>query len=314
MVAFDSHERTRGDDARTTEQNGQTGDDVDPDGGSSGVGGAGGFYSTREDAIAYVGSFAGDEAAPVGTDGSGGPRTIAFSTSSAGSSGTNGPNGSSIHSDDMHVVPDDGGTIAFGGDVGRSLRVRNHATAEPLTFEPASGAETYAVEEFEIETEGEGVLEEDTPRLTPRGEEHDVGIDGTWRGDRSLFEHQTFARYSVELVEARNVVGETGGKVVGKGYQWGFAQTTTAAFVTRQPPVRADWHVEFYVGHSHEPLATQVVDHLAAEGVFEVDLTALDVEPGQHGWELRITESPEVEGLERVLSIRGSPNDSILIA
>lgn len=271
-------------------------------------------YSTREEAIEYVGSFADDDAPEFGTYDGDGPETIAFATRSGGTSGSTGEDGSEVHAEDLDIVPHDGERIAFGGDLGRSLRVRNLATGSTLTFEPDAGTETYEADRIKVDTRASGTLREDTPTLyVPDREESTVNLPGAWSGDDELFRHQTFARYVVELVENDTVVGATAGGVFANGYRWGMDQTRDAAFVTRQPGVRADWYAEFRLGELYEPEGRVEAIHRPDAGVFEVDLTALDAEPGEYEWRLHVSDEPGGSRLDRFVELSPSFGNTVFV-
>lgn len=288
---------------------------LEGDGESDADDGDSAFYSTREEAIAYAGSFADDGAPAFGTYEGDGPDTIAFATQSAGSSGSTGDDDSEIHAEDVDVVPHERERIAFGGDLRRSLRVRNLATRSALTFEPDSETGTYEADRVKVDTRASGVLRENTPTLyVPDREEDTVDASGTWTGDTELFEHQTFARYVVELVEDGTVVGETAGRAVAKGYQWGMDQTRNAAFVTRQPGVREDWYAEFRLGSdSFDPEGRVEAVHRPDAGVFEVDLTALDAEPGEYEWHLHVSDERGGEPLDRFVELNPSFGNPVFV-
>lgn len=246
------------------------------------------FYSTREEAISYVGSFARGEPGGYGTYRGDGPNKIAFSTSGGGSSGTTGANESLIRSRDIDIESYAPGGFRFGGDTGRTLRVRNLASGTALTFEPESGTTAYDIAEVKVDTQGGGELRDQTPRFDAvSGDE--ATIPGSWSGDLQLFMHRPFATYVVELLEDGTVVGETGGHIYGKAYQYGVDQTRETAFVTRQGSVSEDWQAVFQLGRGFDSPASTDAIHRPGTGVFEIDLTALDAESGEYKWSLRLS-------------------------
>jgi predicted secreted protein len=121
-------------------------------------------------------------------------------------------------------------------------------------------------------------------------------LEGQWRGDTDLFRTQAFGEYVIELVEDGTRIGTTDGAVYGIRYHWGAEQTRETLYVTRQPSTNESWTVALYVGESRfDPLATQEGTQSAAENVFEVDLTELDLESGQYSWELLVGEGLQLE-------------------
>lgn len=243
------------------------------------------FFATREEAISYVGSFARGEPGGYGTYQGDGPRRIAFSTSGGGSSGTTGANESLIRSRDIDIESSAPGGFRFDGS--RALRVRNLASGTTLTFEPESGTTADDISAVKIDTRGGGELREQTPRFDAvSGDE--VTIPGSWSGDLQLFRHRTFATYVVELLEDGAVVGETGGHIYGKAYQYGVDQTRETAFVTRQGSVSEDWRAVFQLGRGFDAPASTEAIHRPEAGVFEIDLTGLEAESGEYKWSLRL--------------------------
>lgn len=298
----------------TVESDGETESSADDSAGDDESASDSAVYSTREDAMEYAGSFAADEAPSFGTYDGDGPETIAFATRSGGTSGSTGEDGSEVHAEDLDVVPYDGERVAFGGEAGRSLRVRNLATGSALTFEPDPGGETYRADRIKVDTRASGVLREETPTLyVPEHEESTVTPQGSWSGDHELFQHQTFARYVVELVEDGAVVGETGGRVFANGYQWGIDQTRETAFVTRQPGVREDWYAEFRLGKRYEPDGRVEAVHRPDAGVFEVDLTGFDVEPGEYEWRLHVSDGQGGHRLDRFVELSPSFGNTVFV-
>lgn len=251
------------------------------------------IYSARADAIARAGSFADDVAPSFGTYEGNGPDTIAFPDNRSGTSATTGDRDSVVSADQVAVAPLGDERIRFGGETGRSLRVRNLATESTLTFEPDPDTDVYSANGIEFDIDGEGNLNDAAPSLTvPDREETTVSPSGTWSGDHDLFKRQTFATYVIELLEDATVVGTTGGRVIGIGYQWDLAQTESTAFVTRHPSVREDWHAELRLGdRPFDYVDSVTAAHRPDSDVFEVDLTELDVDPGEYNWRLHLSES-----------------------
>jgi hypothetical protein len=273
---------------------------------SGGTGAESAVFSTRAEAIDYAGSFArGDPAASLGSYDGDGPTLIAFSTSSAGTSGSGGADDSVIMSEDIVVEAVAPGGFAFGGGTGRSIRVRNLASGSTLTYAPETGTERYDVQGFDVETDGEGQLREDAPKFDVVGSDGEpISIAGSWSGDEQLFTQQPFARYVVELLEDGSVVGETAARIYGKAYQFGFDQTETTAFLTRQHAVRADWEATFYLGNAFQPEDSVTATHRPDDGVFEIDLTALDVDPGEYRWAFQLLPPSSAGSRERYLQLR----------
>ncbi|WP_254272273.1 hypothetical protein [Haloarcula marina] len=262
-------------------------------------------YSTREDAISYVGSFARGQPGGYGSYDGDGPRKIAFSTSGSGTSGGSGANGSIVMSEDVIVESYAPGGFAFGGDTGRALRVRNLVSGTTLTFEPDAGTDRYDVTEADIETQGDGRLREESPRFEVAGSDGSpVTIPGSWSGDFRLFTRQTFATYVVELLEGGSVIGETGGRIFGKAYQYGFDQTESAAFITRQGSVGEEWQATFYLDNAYQPRGTATATHRPDDGVFEIDLASLDADPGEYDWALQLRPSNSMSKNNRYIQLR----------
>ncbi|WP_089700182.1 hypothetical protein [Halogranum gelatinilyticum] len=252
------------------------------------------FFATEAEALDYAGGFAADDAVVVERSAD---RTPELLEHGGGSGSSWGPaDGGGTHtSQDLHFtsIPDDG--VQFGGGAGRTLRVRNVTLDKAATFEPDAGSEQFPVATWSIDAEAEG----EPPsaiQVRPVGEQQDVMLQGQWRGDTDLFRTQAFGEYVIELVEGGTRIGTTDGAIYGIRYHWGAEQTRETLYVTRQPSTNESWTVALYVGGSRfDPLATQEGTQSAAENVFEVDLTELDLESGQYSWELLVGEGLQLE-------------------
>lgn len=272
------------DDGRQEEN---VGGDDSADTGSGSGGGA--VYSTREEAIEHVSSFASEGGQSPGTAGDASPESITFSTSGSGSSSTTGDDGETLTSEDLRVGPLTDDAIRF--DSSRAIRVRNLAVGSSLTFEPEEGLGTYDIDRINVDPGGDGTLRDRAPELSVANEDTVLESPGEWTGDREIFTRQPVARYVVELLENGSVIGRTEEQSLGTGYRWAIDQTRDAAFVTRHPGIRDDWHVEFTLGQSRfDPIERLPVTQLAGRNAFEIDLTLSDVEPDEYDWRLRIAE------------------------
>lgn len=241
------------------------------------------FFATESEALDYAGGFAAEEGVVVERAADRTPELIRHGGGS-GSSGGSADGGGQLRSKDIHFtsIPDDG--IAFGGDAGRAVRVRNVTLGKTATFEPKAGTERHDVENWSFDAEKEG----EPPaavELEPVDASGHVMLEGTWSGDTDLFRTQAFGEYVIELLEDGTQIGTTDGAVYGIRYHCGAKQTRDAFYVTRQPSTNESWDAELYLGESYfEPVASLTGTHLPADGVFEFDLTELDVEPGRYGW------------------------------
>jgi len=272
------------------------------------------FYSTRSEAISYAGSFATAEGATLGTPTSGGASRIQYTERIGGTGGTNGERESALLSQHPNVRAIADGGVRFGGDSGRTLRVRNLATQSALTFSPAGDVGAYDVSEFDIEVGGEGYLYDDTPTIEVAKRDSDpIELEGVWQGDSELFRHQPFARYVVELVENGAVIGTTESRIFGTGYQYGFDQSATTAFVTRQPAVRTGWDATFYLGGVYDPVDSVSATPRPEAGVFEIDLTALDVAADEYDWALRIGDGDAPDQFSGYMRLRSDFGNTVFI-
>lgn len=252
------------------------------------------LFATESEALEYAGGFAAEEAVVVEQSVD---RTPELLEHGGGSGSSWGPaDGGGTHtSQDLHFasIPDDG--VAFGGGTNRSLRVRNVTLDKAATFEPDADSERFSVSTWSIDTESEGVPPS-AIELGPVGQQEDVMLAGAWRGDTDLFRTQAFGEYVIELLEDGTRIGTTDGFVYGINYHWGAEQTRETLYVTRQPSTNESWNVALYVGESYfDPLATQAGTQSPEDDVFEVDLTALDLESGQYDWRLFVGEGLQIE-------------------
>lgn len=240
-------------------------------------------FATESAALDDAGGFAAEEAVAVERAADRTPELLRHGGGSGSSSGST-DGGGLLVSQDIHFtsIPDDG--IAFGGDVSRTVRVRNVTLGTAATFEPNAETQPYRVENWSFDAEKEG----EPPaaiELEPVGVSGNIMLEGTWSGDTDLFRTQAFGEYVIELVEDGTRIGTTDGAVYGIRYHCGAEQTRETLYVTRQPSTNESWDAELFLGDSYfEPVATRAGTQLPAEGVFKFDLTDVDVEPGRYGW------------------------------
>lgn len=257
-------------------------------------GDAGDRFATEDEALAYAGGFAAEEAVVVERSVDRAPELLEHGGGS-GSSWGPADGGGTLTSQDLHFasIPDDG--VAFGGPTNRSLRVRNVTLDEVATFEPAADSDRFSVSTWSIDAEAEGVPPS-AIELGPVGQQDDVLLEGTWRGDTDLFGTQAFGEYVIELLEDGARIGATGGYVYGTRYHWGAEQTRETLYVTRQPSTNESWTALLHVGENYyDPVAKREGTQSPADDVFAVDLTGLDLEAGQYDWRLFVGEGLQVE-------------------
>ncbi|WP_424003363.1 hypothetical protein ACOZ4I_04250 [Haloarcula salina] len=255
---------------------------------TSGEADGGGLFASRSEAIEFARSFAASGVSnPVSTNGSGDPELIRHG-GGWGSSYGSGPQGGIYTSSDIkfEAISDDG--VAFGGDSGRSIRIRNLTLGSEITFEPTSDSPVYRVNDWDIDPETEGVPPTEIGLDVGADSEH-VFISGTWTGDRDIFNTQTFCAYEVDLLEGGTRIGGTTPKVYGIQYNWGAKQTPDELYITRQPSVDEEWTAELFVGeNTFEAKARQTCEHVVEDDVFRADLSAIDLDPGQYGWSVLV--------------------------
>ena len=247
---------------------------------------SGGVLSSTSEAIEYARRFANSGSVSSVEPYSGdGPELIQHGGGWGSSYGSSDAGGAHTSADIRFEAVSD--SIAFGGDSNRSLRIRNLTTGAAVTFEPDS-TERLRATEWDIDPETEAVLPSSIG-VDVRGSDDRLSLLGTWSGDTDIFRTQTFGTYVVDLLEGGTRIGGTAGKPVGTRYHWGAMQTPDAMYVTRQPSVHPDWHAALIVGQSpYEPQAQLMAEHRVEDDVFRVDLTDLDLEPGQYDWSLLI--------------------------
>ncbi|WP_336338636.1 hypothetical protein [Haloarcula brevis] len=182
-----------------------------------------------------------------------------------------------------------------GGSAEEETEASNPSTApntEPRTIEEdrtdsAVASGTHEIERFYLDHFDDGELR-DAGTLYARVNGNRTEIEGVWRGDTSIMSSQACARYSFELLEDGSVIESSGEKLLIYGYQYVFAQSTDAAFITHQPSISADWDRTLRLSYpSGEYEVTP--DVRPDDGVFEFDFADSDVEPGRYDWLLELT-------------------------
>ncbi|MGB9950794.1 hypothetical protein ACOZ4F_00075 (plasmid) [Haloarcula marismortui] len=151
----------------------------------------------------------------------------------------------------------------------------------------AASSGSHEINRFYLDHFDDGNLR-DTETLYARANGNRVEINGTWEGDTSIMSRQTCARYSFEVLEDGSVIASSGEKLLIYGYQYVFAQSTEAAFITHHPSISAEWERTLRLSYpSGESEVTPEVR--PDEGVFEFNFADSNVEPGRYDWILEIT-------------------------
>jgi hypothetical protein len=113
-------------------------------------------------------------------------------------------------------------------------------------------------------------------------------LDGTWSGDRQVYETQACGRYSFDLLEDGSVLASSGEMILIYGYQYALAQSADAAFITYQPSVQDDWTYTLKLSYP-EGEYTVTPEIRPDDGVFEFDFSDTDIDAGRYGWVFEIT-------------------------
>jgi hypothetical protein len=252
------------------------------------------FYSSRQEAIEYAGSFAEPDSYNLDLGG-GDPQLIRYDDVYASVSSTNGPDGGVVSRQDLILVPISG-SIEFGGGTGRRLRVRELITESAALFEPATDEPPVSFKRLYIEFD-DGGLEDGTPRITPADGDGSIEMGGSWSVDGPLTDKHVFGRFVVELLDGNEVIGHTAATTQAIGYRWGVDQTEQSAFITRHPTIKQSWRVELKLDGVD---AVVEADHRPSDDVFEFDLSEFDVSPGVYDWEVNAYENKNSTNTNRV--------------
>lgn len=247
-----------------------------------------GLFASQSEAIGFAQSFAASSVTnPVSANGRTDAELIQHGGGWGSSYGSGEQGGVYTTSDiKFEAISDDG--VAFGGDSNRSIRIRNLTLGSEITFEPTSDSPVYRVNDWDIDPETEGAPPSTIGLNVGTDSEH-VSISGTWTGDRDIFNTQAFCAYEVDLLDGGARIGGTTPKVYGIRYNWGAKQTADELYVTRQPSADEEWIAELFIGeNTFESKARQKAEHVVADDVFRVDLSAIDLDSGQYGWTLLI--------------------------
>ncbi len=173
-------------------------------------------------------------------------------------------------------------------DSDRATATETQTIGESTTANPSkSRKSSQKVDKFYLDHFDDGKLD-DSGTLYARVNGTRTEINGTWQGDTSIMSNQACARYSFELIEDGSVIESSGQKPLIYGYQYVFAQSTDAAFITHQPSISADWERTLRLSYpSGEYEVTP--DIQPDKGVFEFNFADSDVEPGRYDWVLELT-------------------------
>ncbi len=301
-----------------TSQDGEIGSDASG-GEGTGDSSSGELFSSRSDAIAFAAAPAASETLSLDRGGDREPDGITFSESSSGTSATSGPEESTYTAVDINVESARGDTIDIDASSDFGVRVTDLTQDASATFTLDHGFDDIAASRIQINTRGDGELRDETPTFYDESrEEPATYLPGDWSGDVEMFAEAPFGEYVVSRLEDGSVVAETGSEIHGIGYRWRFDQTEETAFFTRHGSVRDEWEAVLGVGDAArgprpDPGSVVVATHRPDDGVFEADLTELDIESGRYDWTLELREPDAEFPYHSYLTLRGRTADELLI-
>jgi|GEM_PF-2523569 hypothetical protein len=199
----------------------------------------------------------------------------------------------------MQIVPTDAETIRFGGDAGRSMRVRNTDTGKSATFEPATDGQIYDAQSIDVPNlhlasidtiaDAEPVTVETASTTGP------TDVAGEWRGDRDIYKERPFATYVVELLDdSGSVLATTNSLYNPSYYTWRADLSGDTARITRHDGVREDWNVQFTIVDDvsdfertdTEPSA--LVENNAGDDYFTIDASQFEADLTNSRWALKM--------------------------
>jgi len=238
----------------------------------------------------------------------------------------------------LNIARSDDEPITFGGETGRKLRIINRDTGRRVTLEPSSDSETVQTDRLRIEPAGEpdpsGLVSTVVTAIGPAEREaSSVTITVNVSGDTDPFPKETFGRFAVQLLDSdETMLGETGERIIGTGYQYEFEQAESTLRITRDAGVNPDWEVGFGVADEADDVVFPSlgangddlisVEHSAEADTFEIDLTRLEVPAGEYDAEL-VMAAPgtELEQLHKpvpgrrdvIITLRNPFRDPIVI-
>lgn len=199
-------------------------------------------------------------------------------------SGSNGP---TVWTQDIQVETTDG-TIRFGSDSTRKLRIQEVNTGDEITVTPTG--ETYDATGFAVNLndlirfDGEEFYRADDPEMTVQtnGDSklfYPVNISG----DPTAFYEDTFGEYRVQVIDASGSIltETTETRTLGIGYRAAFKYDGEHLVVERDTGVDPSWHVVFEQRVDGEYQQLTVVDNSAEAENFVIDAEEIDFSPNQ---------------------------------
>lgn len=155
----------------------------------------------------------------------------------------------------------------------------------------AGNAPTYTVTSFSLAAmnyEIDDLRNAEALRVDVESDSDSTEIPGSWEGEYDLIREQSCAGYRFDVLEGDSKVATTAGRILVLNYQFAVEQTRGSFFITAQPSVGSDWELSFRLKHpEHEYTLTPSVR--PSDGVFEIDLTNSNIEPGRYQWNFTIT-------------------------
>jgi len=191
-------------------------------------------------------------------------------------------------------------TFAFGGDTGRSIRLRDEQTGAAIRFDPSSDLERLRLSRFEFRSPGWLIDERKLTVLREGGEFGDEEkIAGSYSGDTDVFQSRGVITATAELLDSSgDTVAATEPRPVGISYPDRLERNGSVLRIPIVSGVKDGWNprLSLYQNIPSNPEVAITMDYGTDGEFFETDLAAVDPPAGDYDWifELFESESPDL--------------------
>jgi len=226
--------------------------------------------------------------------------TIGYSEADSGvGSGWTDPYGAyqSIVVDVFGDSGDERGAVEFGGETGRTLRLRDEQTDSSLTFEPSSDSPARSISRFWLSS---------PPYLIDNGEleikESDAEdtsiLGGSYSGDTEVFKNRGVITATVELLDASgSPLATTESRPFGIGYPNQLEMDGSIVRVPIGSGVEEGWYPQVTVYSDYPQEVARLEMSYGPDGeFFEVDVAETDLDAGAYELQFLLYPDAEVAG------------------
>jgi len=195
--------------------------------------------------------------------------------------------------------------FAFGGDTGRSIRLRDEQTGAAIRFDPSSDLDRMRLARFEFQSTG-SFIDLGELRVTPEGGESsdEEIITGSYSGDTDVFRSNRVITAVAELLDSSgDTIAATEPRNAGISYPERLERDGSVLRIPIVPGVKDEWNprLGLYQERPSDPEVTITMDY-GADGVFfETDLAEVDPPAGDYDWIFKLFEDESADWFDNTV-------------